>query len=126
MKSRRFIPPPRPVPGMSAAVVANGVAYVAGQVAFGPDGSLVGEGDCAVQARQCFANVEQILVEVGCGMSDIVSLTTYLSNAEDSEVFVDVRGEVFPVEPPATTTVVAVLLSSTFLIEIQAIAVVPE
>jgi 2-iminobutanoate/2-iminopropanoate deaminase len=122
---KRAVPPPRPVPGMSAAVVANGMVYVAGQVAFGPDGELVGEGDCEAQSRQCFANVEQILASVGCGLADVVSLTTYLANAGDSGAFVAVRGELFPTDPPATTTVVAALLGPSFLVEVQAIAAVP-
>jgi enamine deaminase RidA (YjgF/YER057c/UK114 family) len=111
---------------MSAAVVANGTVYVAGQVAFGADGQVVGEGDCAAQTRQCLANIERILGQVGCGLADIVSLTSYLARAEDAAAFVGVRGEVFPVDPPATTTVVAALLGPTLLVEMQAIAVVPS
>jgi enamine deaminase RidA (YjgF/YER057c/UK114 family) len=111
---------------MSAAVVANGTVWVAGQVAFGPDGKVVGEGDCAAQTRQCLANIEQILAQAGCGLGDIVSLTAYLANADDSGAFVGVRGEVFAVDPPATTTVVAALLGPSFLVELQAIAVVPS
>jgi hypothetical protein len=33
---------------------------------------------------------------------------------------------VFPVDPPATTTVVAALLSPLFLVEVQVLALVPE
>jgi len=110
-------------PGMSAAVCAGGAIYVAGQVATDPDGGLVGEGDCEAQARQCFRNVERILAQAGADLADIVQLTAYLANPADARAYLSVRSEVFPNDPPATTTVVASLLDPRFLIEVQAIAV---
>ncbi len=110
---------------MSAAVVASGsVVAVSGQVAMDESGVLVGEDDCAAQARQCFANIEVILAKAGASLTDVLSVTTYLSRASDAQAFLAVRKEVFPADPPATTTVVAGLLGPRFLVEIQVLAVV--
>ena len=121
----RRVPVPGDAPGMSAAVRADGRIYVSGQVALGPDG-LVGEGDCAAQARQCFANLEAVLGELGAGLADVVSLTAYLADRADALAYLAVRREVFPVDPPATTTVVAALLDPRLLVEVQAVAVAAE
>jgi enamine deaminase RidA (YjgF/YER057c/UK114 family) len=86
---------------------------------------VVGVGDFEAQTRQCFANVAQILAEVGCGLGDIVSLTAYLADASHTAAYAAVRGELFAVDPPATTTVVAALLVPELLVEVQVIAVVP-
>jgi enamine deaminase RidA (YjgF/YER057c/UK114 family) len=112
----------RPNVGMSAAVRCDGMIFVSGQVATS-DGKIVGEGDFEAQAEQCFANIAQILGQAGAGLSDVVWLTTYLTSAEYAPKFLELRAKHFPANPPATTTVLAQLLSPKFLIEIQAIAV---
>ncbi len=118
--------PEQPIPGLSAAAVANGTVYVTGQVAFGPDGQLVGRGDAEAQSRQCFSNIARIISQAGCGMEDIVSLTAYLADHAVGASYFAVRRELFPVDPPATTTIVAQLSNPDYLVEIQAIAVVPS
>jgi 2-iminobutanoate/2-iminopropanoate deaminase len=123
--AKRAVPMSPPGPGMSAAVVADGTVFVSGQVAMGPDGAVSG-GDCTAQARQCFGNIERILGEVGCTLGDVVSVTAYLAHASDARAYLAVRAEVFVADPPATTTVVAALLDPRFLVEVQAVAVVPS
>jgi len=41
-------------PGYSHAVQAGGLIFISGQVALDADGSVVGPGDMATQARQAF------------------------------------------------------------------------
>ena len=123
--TRKVVPPGRPVPGMSAAVQAAGLIYVAGQVATDADGAVVGEGDYRAQAIQCFKNVEQILAEMGARLTDVIQVTGYLADAAYASEYLAVRGEVFPVDPPATTTVVAALLLPKLLVEVQVVAALP-
>jgi enamine deaminase RidA (YjgF/YER057c/UK114 family) len=113
-------------PGMSAAVRFGDTVAVAGQVAVDETGTLVGEGDCEAQARQVFRNIERILAGVGATLADVVQATGYLADPADGPNYLAVRQEVFPVDPPATTTVVATLLSPKFLVEVQVLAVVPN
>jgi enamine deaminase RidA (YjgF/YER057c/UK114 family) len=114
----------RPNVGMSAAVRFGDCIVVSGQVATNEQGALVGEGDFEAQAEQCFAKLADILGQAGATMADVVSLTTYLTAAENASKFLALRAKHFPERAPATTTVLAQLLSPRFLIEIQAMAVV--
>ena len=110
---------------MSAATVANGFVFVSGQVGIDTSGTLVGEGDCAAQTLQVFANIERILGQAGAGLVDIVQLTTFLADRADAGAYLGARRALFPADPPATTTVIAPLLDARFLVEVQAIAALP-
>ena len=113
-------------PGMSAGVRFGNTIALSGQVAMDETGTLVGEGDCEAQARQCFRNIARVLAGFGATLADVVQATGYLASAADAPKYLAVRQETFPVDPPATTTVVAALLSPLFLVEVQVLAVVPE
>jgi enamine deaminase RidA (YjgF/YER057c/UK114 family) len=110
--------------GMSAAVRFGDCIAVSGQVAMDERGALVGQGDFAAQAEQCFANLAKVLARAGGALEDVVSLTTYLSSREFAPVFLEARARHFPQNPPATTTVIAQMLHPDFLIEIQALAAI--
>jgi enamine deaminase RidA (YjgF/YER057c/UK114 family) len=109
----------------------SGLVFVAGQVALAGDGTFVGEGDLAAQARQTFLNVGAALRGAGADWSDVLRLTTYLTRFEDYGVFRDVRGEIFGQifpdgrYPPHTLLVVAALSAPEHLIEVDAIAAGP-
>jgi enamine deaminase RidA (YjgF/YER057c/UK114 family) len=123
---KRFIGLGEGVPnvGMSAAVCFGDLVAVSGQVAMTETGELVGEGDFAAQAEQCFANLARVLKQAGSSLKDVVSLTTYLASAEFARPFLAARARHFPEHAPATTTVIAQLMHPGLLIEIQALAAV--
>ena len=110
--------------GMSAAVRFGACIAVSGQVAMTETGELVGKDDFDAQIEQCFANLASVLSQAGGSLADVVSLTTYLSSREYARAFLAARGRHFPVNPPATTTVIAQMLHPDFLVEIQALAAV--
>jgi enamine deaminase RidA (YjgF/YER057c/UK114 family) len=110
--------------GMSAAVRFGGLIAVSGQVALNAKGELVGKGDIATQVAQCFANIADVLGQAGASLSDVVSVTTYLKSPDLAPAFLEARARAFPEHPPATTTVIAQMLSPDFLVEIQALAAV--
>jgi enamine deaminase RidA (YjgF/YER057c/UK114 family) len=58
--------------GFSKGVVQpeGRVIHFTGQVAWDENEQIVGEGDVAEQTRQCFRNIERILVAVGGGHID--------------------------------------------------------
>jgi enamine deaminase RidA (YjgF/YER057c/UK114 family) len=114
----------RPGPGMSAAVRAGRTIWLAGQVATDETGSVVGEGDCTEQARQCFRNVERLLGSLQARMTDVVEVMAFLSDPSYAASYLKVRQEVFPDAPPATTTVVARLLDPRYLVEVRVVACV--
>lgn len=110
------------------AVRAGNTIYLSGQIALAPDGKVVGEGDVAAQARQCFENIKAILKREGALMRDIVKMTTYFAcplTAEVTQEYWKVRKEYFGDYRPASTGVsISALIYPTNLIEIEVVAVV--
>ena len=56
------------------------LVFMAGQVAWDADGTLVGEGDLAAQVEQCYLNVGAALAEIGGSFDDIAKLTIYVAD----------------------------------------------
>ena len=118
-------------PAFSQAVVASGVhhtIYIGGQNAVDAQGALVGRGDLAAQTRQAFRNLEVVLAAAGAELQDIVKWNVHLVAGQPLGAALAVfqaawagRGD-----PPAVTVaLVAGLANPDFLIELDAIAVVP-
>ena len=112
-------------PGMADGVRVGPVILLAGQVAFDESGQLVGEGDIRAQAEQCFRNIERLLASAGAGLADLVEVTCFLTHRDQLPTYMALRAELFPVDPPATTTVIAELALPGLMIEIKGIAIVP-
>ena len=114
-------------PLYSQAVKVSGaqtILYIAGQVAYGPQGTPIHAGDFKAQARaalQCL----KAQVEAGGGtMANIVKVNTYLTDPRYRADYGPIREEFFGKKMPAHTLVtVAALAAPEFLIEIEAIAV---
>jgi 2-iminobutanoate/2-iminopropanoate deaminase len=120
--AERFDPPGMRFAGMSQAVRCGEWITVSGQVAL-KDGQVVGAGDPAAQARQCFANIEAALVEAGASLSDVVSLRCYLTDKSAYEGYADIKSMLFKDKSPASTTVIiSALLIPALLMEVEAVA----
>ena len=61
-----------------AIVTAGRQVHVAGQVALGADGQIVGKGDLAAQAEQVYGNVTRALEAAGAKLSDVFKVVTYV------------------------------------------------
>jgi reactive intermediate/imine deaminase len=119
-----------PSPGYSQAVEARGgrIIYVAGQVAVDRLGKAVGEGDMRAQAQQTFENLKATLEASGARFENVVKLNYYLADITQLSVVREVRDKfINAANPPASTAVeVKRLFREPFLIEVEAVAVVPE
>ena len=114
-----------PTPGYTHVVVGSGVVALSGQIALDREGRLVGRGDVAAQAGQVFANLEAGLAAVGAGLSDVLRLNTYITDAQFIAAFREVRDRILPSPQPASTlVVVSALADPEWLIEIEAIAAI--
>jgi enamine deaminase RidA (YjgF/YER057c/UK114 family) len=85
MTLERVNPPALPRPsGFSHAVVADGgrVVFLAGQVALGADGGIVGD-TVAEQFELALANLLQALAAAGGSAADLASLTVYAVDLDD-------------------------------------------
>jgi reactive intermediate/imine deaminase len=112
-----------------AATVGTGrLVYVAGQVAMDPSGNLVGRGDFRAQAEQTFENLKAALAASGAIFDNVVKLNIYFVDIKQAPVFREVRDKYINVTHPPVSTAVEVrrLVREDWLLEIEAIAVVPE
>lgn len=127
MPRHSYFPNPDNKPsGFSPAVKAGNMVFVSGQVSVDSDGNLVGEDDAYAQAVQCLNNVEAGLRAAGATKADVTKITAFLINSEDYAGYAQARLEFFDGDPgPASSTVfIKGLVSPSYLIEIEAIAVV--
>ena len=119
-----------PSSGYSQAVeIRRGrIIYVAGQVAVDRSGKVVGEGDMRAQAQQTFENLKAALEASGARFENVVKLNYYFSDITQLTVVREVRDKfINTANPPASTAVeVKRLFREPFLIEVEAVAVVPE
>ena len=119
-----------PSPGYSQAVeIRRGrIIYVAGQVALDRSGKVVGEGDMRAQAQQTFENLKAALEASGAKFENVVKLNYYFADITQLSVVREVRDKfINTANPPASTAVeVKRLFREPFLIEVEAVAVVPE
>ena len=105
------------------------IIILAGQVAFdrhGPNRQLV-PGDLAAQTRQAIQNIRTLLGQCGATLKDVVDLTAYLTDIDRFEEAGRVAMEHFT-DPLPTLTLIGVkaLAFPALLIEIRAVAVLPD
>jgi enamine deaminase RidA (YjgF/YER057c/UK114 family) len=131
-----YLNPPSSTPpaGMYSHVARTApgeLAFIAGQVAVDRLGASVGVGDIAAQVNQVFANLGDILKDLGADFEQVVQLTTYLTGADSIPAFMSARAALFPklfpggTYPPNTLLVIDRLVKPEFLVEVAAIARVP-
>lgn len=83
--------------------------------------------DIRQQTRAVIENIESILQSAGSELSDLVEITTFLTNMNDFGGYNEVYGGFFDHDGPARTTVaVHQLPHPHLLIEIKAIAYKPQ
>ncbi len=106
----------------SEGYIAGNTLYVAGQQ--GPDshGKVTGT-DITLQTTNAIAAVEKVVKEAGFQMSDIVSVTVYVTDLNDVNQMNEVYKKLMPDPKPARATVQVAGLIGGAKIEISAIAV---
>lgn len=114
-------PPNRPY---SQAVTAGPIVAVSGQTPIGSDGTVVGVGDPGLQTECVLDRIEQLLIDAGATMSDVVKVTVYLSDFEHFGAVNDAYRSRFSEPRPARTSVACSLVKPEYLVEIDALAVI--
>ena len=106
------------------------LVVIAGQVAIGPDGTLVGRNDFDRQCTQVFANLESAIVAAGGSWANVIQTMTFLTRREDVPRLRAWRTREFPKlvpdgrYPPNTLLVVSGLADEEMLLEVQALAAI--
>ena len=118
-------------PAYSQVAVVEGnyrTIYVGGQNAVDKDGKIVGKGDIEEQAKQVLHNLETALKAGGGSVENIIKWNVYLVQGQSTEKALKMfQGAMSKMKnPPLITGVfVAALASPDFLLEMEAVAVVP-
>lgn len=109
----------------SPAVRSDGLLFVSGQVGSRPDGSP--EPDFEAQVRLAFANLQATLQAGGCGLDDIVDVTSFHTDPQGQfDTVLAVKNEVFPQAPYPNWTAIGVNWLAGFDFEIKVIARIPH
>jgi enamine deaminase RidA (YjgF/YER057c/UK114 family) len=110
------------------AVVARGTVYLRGQVAQDLDtAESIGIDDAEAQAERVMENIDTLLREAGSALDQIVKVTVYLVDARHRGPVYRVLGRWLKgVHPVSTGVVVSALARPEWLVEVDAIAVIPE
>lgn len=132
MQQVQFINPPElPAHGYSNVVTVQGptkTIYIGGQNAVNARGEIIGVGDIAAQSSQVMDNIEIALAAAGAKLDHVIKWTVLLVEGTDLRagyaVFQTRWGD-RPNPPIVTAAMVAALARPEFLVEIDAIAVVP-
>jgi 2-iminobutanoate/2-iminopropanoate deaminase len=106
----------------SQGIVANGFLFVAGQIAVVPGTKDFVAGGIKEQTAQVLNNVKAILEAGGSSLDKIVKTTVFLSDVNSFAEMNAVYATFFGDNPPARSTVQAVLPRAGALVEIECIA----
>jgi len=105
----------------------HSLVVTAGQVAYDDDANIVGVGDIEAQTEKAFENLERGLDSAGASMDDVLKLRYSITEREYYNAVKDVREDYL--SDPYPTGMVAVvngLAEPELLIEIEALAAIPE
>jgi len=111
--------------GYSRAVKMGNIIEVTGTVAVDDDSNLVGGNDAYEQTKFIIQKIEKVLQRAGASLIDVVRTRMFVTDISRWEEYGKAHGEFFTNIKPCTTMVeVNKLISSEYLIEIEATAII--
>lgn len=117
-------------PGYTHVVeVTHGrIVFISGQIALDPSGEIVGRHDFRAQTQQVFENLTLALAAVGADFTHVVKLNMYVVDISQLPTLREVRDHYVNTQNPPASTLVEVrkLAREEFLLEIEAVAHLPE
>jgi len=106
------------------AVEGRRLVFLAGQLSRDANGNVVGQGDMRAQIVQTCENIKTALAAAGASLTDVVKMTTFVTDIDEFMRHVDVRLEYFGKALPTSTTVeVRKLAQPDLLVEIEVMAI---
>jgi enamine deaminase RidA (YjgF/YER057c/UK114 family) len=119
-------------PAFTNVVVVEGnvrTVHIGGQDALNASGEIVGKGDIVAQVEQILANLRAALAAGGAGPEHIIKWNIYVVEGQSLQAGFAAFQNAWPQtpNPPAITGVfVPALAHPDFLVEMDAVAVVPQ
>ena len=110
----------------TAGVISKGMLYVSGQLSIDPDTREVCCGDIKDHTRLALDNVDRVLKEAGVSRNDVVMCRVYTPDVNYWGPINEVYAEFFGEHKPARVIVSTTTLHFGCLVEIEAVAEMPE
>lgn len=119
-------------PAFTNVVTVTGqvkTVYIGGQDAVDLSGTIVGKGDIKLQTEQVLKNLQAALKAGGAGLEQVIKWNVYIVQGQSLQPAFEVFQRLWgrrPNPPAITGMFVSGLANPDFLVEMDAIAVVPE
>ena len=115
---------PKAIGPYSQAVVANGMAFLSGQIPLDPSTGQLVDGDITLQTEQVLHNLQAVLAACGSSLEKVVKTTVFLKDMGEFAKMNEVYAKFFTTDAPARATVEAARLPRDVRVEIDCIALV--
>jgi 2-iminobutanoate/2-iminopropanoate deaminase len=117
---------PAPTGAFSPVISARGTfVFLCGQVGRNPKTGLAADG-IEAQTRQALDNLQVALRAAGADLKDVVRMLVFLADLTDGDGFNKTYASYFTEAAPVRTRVQAAGLAPGILVEMEAIAVLPD
>ena len=110
----------------SQAIQIGNLVYTSGQVPIDPTTGKFAEGGIKEQTRQSLLNVKAILEEAGLTMKNVVKTIVFIADMNDFADMNAIYAEFFSEPYPARSAVAVKTLPKGALVEIEAVAALPQ
>lgn len=117
---------PKAIGPYSQATVANGTAYISGQIPLDPVTGKIVEGGIEAQTTQVLKNLEAILTHLGIGFNNVMKSTILLADLKHFQTVNELYERALGGAKPARATFQVSGLPRESLIEIEMIAIIPQ
>lgn len=110
----------------SKACVYGSLIFLAGEDSKDPKTQETRGRNVAEQAEYLFQNMRVTLESLGSSLTNVIKTTVYLKDPRDRMNYQEARAKYLPQTPPSTLIMGVQLAEPEMLIEIDAIAIIPE
>jgi 2-iminobutanoate/2-iminopropanoate deaminase len=125
MKKIETAKAPAAIGPYSQAVALGNLLFTSGQIPLSPKTGEVAGATIAEQTEQALSNLGAVLEAGGSDFSQVLKTTCFLSDMANFAAFNEVYAKYFS-EKPARSTVAVKALPKNVLVEVEAIAAIPE
>lgn len=117
---------PKAVGPYSLGIQTGKFVFLSGQLGLNAETGEFIAGDVSSQTKQALENLKYILESAGLTLENVVKTTVFLKDMTTFSEMNAVYAQYFSNEPPARSTIEVAALPKNGLVEIDAIAILPE
>ena len=113
-------------PGFSHVVTspAGRMIFISGRGGTGSDGKM--PADFGSQVKNAFEDMKRCLALAGAGFKDVVKINYYVTDISHTPELRQIRAQYLDLQHPPAATLVQTGLAPGLLLEVEAIAIIPE